>query len=223
MAAQRLAQRVLGDERGQLLGDLLVAAERQVEVGRELERGEPLAVEPGRVGLRERLGDVGVRRPAPQVQPAADLLARGRQLARRATRPGRGQEVEEGGGVQAARRYVEPVARRDGGHLDVGPALAQPAAQPRDHAVEVGQVATTSGVTPDPIEDRVGRDDPPRVDHERGQDLPVPGRPQLDGRAVPEDLQRAEHLDHRASALDLGRSVNPVFARAGLRQAPRSG
>ena len=72
LTAQALAQRVLGHERLELGHQIGVAAERQVGVDAPLQRHRAPLLEPGDLGLRERLvRDVGQRGPAPQRQGLA--------------------------------------------------------------------------------------------------------------------------------------------------------
>ena len=69
LAAQPLAQRMLGDERVELADQLRVPARGEIGVDPLLERRPAQLLEPRDLGLRERLvGEVGERRAAPQRQ-----------------------------------------------------------------------------------------------------------------------------------------------------------
>ena len=66
LAAQALAEHVLGDQRLELRHQLVMAAERQVGVDPILERGQPELLQPGDLALRERLAvKIGQRLSAP--------------------------------------------------------------------------------------------------------------------------------------------------------------
>ena len=82
LAAQPLAQRVLGDQRLELADELRVPAGGEVGVDALLERREPQLLQPRALGLRERLvGEVGERRPAPQRERLSCGAARRRAAA----------------------------------------------------------------------------------------------------------------------------------------------
>ena len=76
---------MLADERLDLADELRVAAEREVGLEPPLERLQAKLFETWGLGLRERLvGEVGKRRPAPEVESLAEALRR--ELGRRRPR-----------------------------------------------------------------------------------------------------------------------------------------
>ena len=110
LAGEPLARRVLGDEPPQLADDLGVAAGGEVGLDAQLERGQPLLLEPRDLGLRERLErQVGERRPAPQRERLAQQPRRWSALARRPARAGRPRRA-----ARSARRRARPAARAGG-------------------------------------------------------------------------------------------------------------
>ena len=67
-----LAERVLENERLDLSDELGMAAEREVGLEPALERLQAELFEAGNLGLSERLlGEIGKRRPAPEVESFA--------------------------------------------------------------------------------------------------------------------------------------------------------
>ena len=83
LAAQPLAVRVLADQRLQPADHLGVAAERELRLDELLARGDPQLLEPGDLGLRERLvGEVGQRRAAPERERALERGGGRRRAAR---------------------------------------------------------------------------------------------------------------------------------------------
>ena len=87
LLVQLLTQRLPRDQRLQLPDQLGVPPEGQIGLNPGLQDGEPLLLEPGALGLRERLvGELRQRRAAPQLQRLAEL-GRG-ESRRRAERLG---------------------------------------------------------------------------------------------------------------------------------------
>ena len=79
LAAQALPERMLGDERAQLADQVRVAAGGEIRVDALFARRPAQLLEPGDLGLRERLvGQVGERGPAPRPAPAGGSRRRGR-------------------------------------------------------------------------------------------------------------------------------------------------
>ena len=78
LGPERLAERMLTDERLQLADELRRAAEGEVGVDAALERDEPKLLEPWDLGLRERLArQVGKSRSAPETERLAEDPPRG--------------------------------------------------------------------------------------------------------------------------------------------------
>ena len=77
VGAEPLPVGVGGDERLELRRERGVASRVEIVVDSGLERGEAGVLEPGRLGLGERLvGEVGKRRPAPERECLADRVRR---------------------------------------------------------------------------------------------------------------------------------------------------
>ena len=100
---QPLAEWVLADEHLDLADELGVAAEREVGLEPPLERLQAELFEARNLGLRERLvGEVGKRRPAPEVESFAQSLRR--KLGRRPLAPPRPASRSEAGRARPGRR-----------------------------------------------------------------------------------------------------------------------
>ncbi len=129
-AGEPLARRVGGHERAQLADDRSVAAQREVGLDAQLDRGEPLLLQAGDLVARERLElKLAERRPAPQRQRLAQDV-RGMVGAAGAQRGAPFlDQAREALGVQLAGADRQAVARRRRGEDVV---VAERLAQPRD-------------------------------------------------------------------------------------------
>ena len=108
LRARSLAQRLRCDERLELGDELGVAPEREVRLDPLLERDEPELLEPGDLGLGERLvEEVRERRPAPERERLAQrALGRSRIAARE-----RSADPRPRGGRSGGRRRARARAR----------------------------------------------------------------------------------------------------------------
>ena len=85
LAAQPLAQRVLGDERLELAGQLGVPAGGEILLDALLDAGEPEILEPRDLGLGEpRVGEIGERRATPERERLAGPAASPAERRKRA-------------------------------------------------------------------------------------------------------------------------------------------
>ena len=76
LAAERLAERVLSDQRLELADDVAVPPELEIRLDPLLERDESKLLEPSDLGLRELLErELGERRAAPELERACEELA----------------------------------------------------------------------------------------------------------------------------------------------------
>ena len=133
LAAQALAEHVLGDERLELRHQVVMAAERQVGVDAILERGEPQLVQPGDLALRERLAaEIGQRLAVPQRERIAQARRPlGRIVPRLAPRR---PATRTGPGRPRAARDLQQIA----GRARPDPIGADQLAQAGDVAVQRG-------------------------------------------------------------------------------------
>ena len=133
LAAQALPQRMCLDQRLELPGDLGVAADREIGLDALAEAADPQILQPRDLGLREALvGDVGERRPAPQLERRAERR-RGvpRHAARQLLAPAPQLRLEAVG-VERARCEPHGVAAALGAHE----LLADRRPQPRHHDLD---------------------------------------------------------------------------------------
>ena len=132
LAAQTLAERVLGDERLQLGDELVIAAESEVGVDSILERREAQLLEPRDLALCERLvPQVGQRLPAPKRKRLAENSSSAPRDWRAAAPR---QERLEPGQVHLARGGVQQIA----GRARPDPICAEQLAQGGDMPVQRG-------------------------------------------------------------------------------------
>ena len=179
-----LAQGERVDQCRQFGGHLVVAAQRQAQLGGELERAQPQL-------LQVADGDGQVEPDARQrfTAPEAQCLLDPRE-SRRSVPLGRFEERGEPRDVDGLRRHGQPVAagvRHDR-------VRAQNLAEPGDadrHGV--ARVAGPAG--PDLVEQRVGADRPFSCQGEDGQHRRGPAPRYVDRRAADADLERAQQAD----------------------------
>ena len=157
--AEALARRVAVCERGHLAQDLRRAAELQLGGEAFLERDEPQLLEPGDLALRKRLErEVGERRATPE----AERFAQRGGAFRRLELPRCGERSLEPDGVDALLVGPQHVARWP--HLDQLPAEHPP--QARDAVLDVGVDGFRRALSPDLVDQPVGRDDLSRIQQE---------------------------------------------------------
>ena len=113
LTAQPLAQRVLADERLELAGDLGVPSAGEVGLDPRAEAAEAQIVEPRDLGLGEALvGDVGQRRPAPELERVPQRRRRLPRLAARELLAPAPQSAARSGRRRARPAGVERGSRR---------------------------------------------------------------------------------------------------------------
>ncbi len=119
LAAQALAQRVLGDQRLELARERRVLAAREVGLDALLERQDAQLLEAPHLALRERLiAELAQDRAAPQRERLAERLRRLGRAAGREQRAAVLVAAREALGVELVRLDVEPVAARLGAQRD---------------------------------------------------------------------------------------------------------
>ena len=90
-----------------------MATEREVRLDPLLDGDEPELVEPGDLGLGERLvEEVRKRRPSPETERLAERALGRSRIAARKSRPTLGREANEAMDVDALGRDLEDIARR---------------------------------------------------------------------------------------------------------------
>ena len=176
-----LAQRVRRDEPLELGHERAVLAAGQVGVDAVLQGAEAQVLQARALTGRERLAELGERRPAPQRQGVVQA-------------PRRAQLVE----APEVGRAVQDVARRAG----LQRTGRQHLAQLRDGDVDHLHGRRRLVLAPQVLEQRVDRDGPPGLEREPGEQRALPRPAEADGRAVVADLQRPEDEDVRGQSRD---------------------
>ena len=219
-----LAQRVGRRQRLQLPGHGPVPAQGEAGDGPGLQPQRPQLLEPG--ALRHGGGGVpqlGVRRAAPAASASSSrstVSASSPRASRRRAQQGRAEPVVRGrhGLLEEVRvdgvvGHPQRVPGRDrhqhGGGRPPRPVRLEHPPQLRDVGLQRGGDAGRRGLAPEQVDDRVDRDRPAARERERGHQRALLRRPEVDRRAVEDDLHRAEdrhlhHAQHRAAAGPVG-------------------
>ena len=161
-AAEPFAVGVLRGEPGRVGDRVVVAAELDLRLDPVLERGQPELVEAGDLALEERLErEVGERGPAPERERVAQGCgALGRRQGPRVV-----HQALEPAGVDRAGVDAQQVAGRAG--LDHF--LAERVPEPRDGVLHDRVGRRRRVRAPEVVDQRVHRDDRPRVQQEVGE------------------------------------------------------
>ena len=155
--AKSLVQRVETDQRLELTGGLRLASDREHRFESRLECFEPHALEPGDLGLCERLGrQIGECRPTPQCDGACECRLGFGERLRAKLGSAFGQEPLELVHVEIAGSDAEDIARRFRGERAV---VAEEPAELRD--VDLHAVGGGCGgiVAPERIDEAIARYD----------------------------------------------------------------
>lgn len=187
LAAQPLAIRVPRDERLELGHELGTAAQREVEVDALFDRGEAQAVEPGDLGLRERLlGEVGKRGAMPECERLSQRARGERRLVARPELPCLPDEPLESVEVELVVLKLEEIA----GSRRANPLGTERLSQPRD--VDLDRLPRARGrvIVPEAVDQPVDRDDIVPVEEEEGEERALLPRPDGDALAAVLDFQR---------------------------------
>jgi hypothetical protein len=200
VGVQALAVGVPGDQRLQLRDRLRVAAQCQVELQPVLERGEPHALEPRRLGrgAPEQL-DIGQRRAAEQLEAGAQLRGGGRLVAGRAQAAGVVEVALEALEVERAGRQLDRVAAGPGGDR-----LSLPQLLPQLGDVHLERLdgGGRRMLAPQLVDQAVGRHDAVAVlEQQHGEQRAPLGPGDRDLPAGPDDPQRPQDPElHRLTA-----------------------
>ena len=219
LAAQALAQRMLGDQRLELAHHA-AAAQRQVGLDAIAHRIEPALLQPRDLGLRKRRKrQVRQGRAAPQRQRLAEALAGRRGRALRKLRTTLADQALEAVQVQGVGLDPEDIAGRPGDEQTA--VRIEQLAQRRD--IELHELGRGRGrpLAPELVDDPIARHDLVRVEQQQRQDRPLLRRPELDRHTLDHRLERAEkpELDHltsdpnRAQLLAVVHGSNPASGR----------
>ena len=194
--AQRLADRVLPDQAGELGAQLPVPAQRQRGGRVPLHRRQPQLRQPLAFGLGERPGHAGQRVAPPQPERGAERLHDGRDVLA-ATGLGAGplEHRRVHIGLTDAQGVAGRVRHDQAGRATLRPRGIQRPAQVRDVGVQVSLGTRGRGLAPH-RRDQLGAGDHAAGAHrQRREDRALPGRAQWDLRGTAPRPQRTEHLD----------------------------
>ena len=196
LAPERLAQRMLADERLELADDVAVPSQLEIRVDPLADGDEPQLVEATDLRLREVLeGELGQSRPAPEGERAGESLAAllGRQP------PRVGERALEAVRVDLFRVHPQHVP----GRLRDKNVRADLLAQLRDEVVERRRCGPRGLRAPEVVNELVGGHDLPYLEQERGEDGPLVLPAQGERPTVGEYLRRSEdpELDPHESLL----------------------
>jgi hypothetical protein len=197
LAAQALAQGVLGDQRLEL-SDHLCAAKREVGLDPIRQRLQAQLIQASDLGPGERRkGKVGQRRPTPQPERLPEMRGRGRGRARGQRRPARVEVAPNAVEIQSAGLDLQQIAGRPGDEHVASEHLAQ---RRHIHLHKLGRRRRRS-LAPELVDDPVAGHDLVRVEQQQREQCPLLRRPELDLRTVDHRLERAENpeLDHLSS------------------------
>jgi hypothetical protein len=180
-----LAERVGTGERLELTRDLGVAAAGELGVEPLLVRGEPQLVQPGDLGLSERLvRQVGERRPPPQIESVAQQLRR----RRGSCAAGLGDELLEALEVELTRLEAQDVA----GRARDDHTRSELPAQLGDEDVDALDDRRGRRLAPELVDQPLGRDHLVRVQEQDGEQRARLDAAERQHAAVGTDLERPE-------------------------------
>jgi hypothetical protein len=189
LAAQALAEHVLGDQRLELRHKLALAAERQVRVDAVLERREPQLLQPRDLALRVRLAaELGERLAVPERERVAQER---RPLGRIVVLPRPGDQRLEPRGVDLVRRDVQQIT----GRARPDPLGADQLAQARDMPVQRGLRRARRLLAPQRLDQlRAGHDLRPAQEQHR-EERPLLGARRSHVKATLDDAQRTKQIE----------------------------
>ena len=193
LPAQSFPQRLLADERLELADELGVAATFEIGVETRLDRDKPELLQPCDLGLRPALvREVCEGGAAPELERRSEL---GGSLERGELRRC-GKSPLELGAVQLLGREIEAVPVCLGGDRLRPERLAEL----RDVALDRGLWPPRCLLRPERLDQRIGRDRPPTLEGQHGEDRPLLAAAERQRNAVPPRRQRAEESELDAAA-----------------------
>ncbi len=193
LVPEPFAQRMLGDQRAQLVDDLVVPPQLELGVVAPLQHLPALLVQPLHVGLFHPQRRHLVQRGAPpQRGGLAQQPGLGLQVGRAA---GLGAQALERQQVELVVVEVDRVAGRPGADELPVRQVVERLAQPHDVRLQGRARGTGRLLTPEVLHQLVRRDRRVRLHQQRGKQDTLFGRPQLHDPARVDDLQRSENLE----------------------------
>ena len=165
-----LAERMFGDQCGQLVDELPVPAERQFVTDALLPQGQPQVVQPGRGGLDHPAADAGQRRSAPLGERGAQQVGRaGPVVAEAYGVPGGGHVALHPGQVELVGSDTQEVPAALG---DQNVHLRRPQpAQFRDPVTDLVAAGGRRPGVPHRLDQPLDRDDPVGLQQQHRQYL----------------------------------------------------
>ncbi len=198
LPAQALAQRVARDLQLELGDHVGMEPERQVGLDPVLQAGEPQLLQPHALGERERLGELGQRGPAPDVERLAQALGGRLRVAaqqRRAAAPAQGLEAVQVDrvGLDLERVAASPRAQH---------AVRQHLAQLRDVDLDHLGRRLRRGLAPQLVDQRLDGDRAVGVQEQAGQQSARLAAAESERRRVGACLERTQQpeVHERSSA-----------------------
>ena len=223
LAAGALSQRLGRDQPLQPPDHLLVVAEREVGLDPVLARGQMKLLEPGDLGLGERLvGQVAKRRAPPELERRVQLRAGGARIVGRQRASPLAHERLESLGIEplgidpqlVARRARQEHAALAGG----GTGLEDPP-QSRDGHLERLDRLVRALTGPQLVDQAVARDDLVRVQEQHSEKRSLSGAAQGEWRVAVGRLERPEDVEvHRPSPSDERNTRPPLMGGSGARR-----
>ena len=207
-AAQRLSQRMFGDERLELADQLAVATQPQVAVDPLRQRLEALLVQPLRLVRREGLERQVAKRPsAPEREPFPISRRRSVEIATLALSPRLRHERLESVGVDGALLRVEDIPRRLGAHECRG-SVTERFAQARDIDLNGFRGSRGRRLAPELVDQSLRRHNLTAVEEQDTENGALLGVTELDNLALAEHLERAQDVELHPPVLPLSKPVS---------------
>jgi hypothetical protein len=178
-------------ERGQLAGDIVVAAALKVGVDAVLEARDPQLLEMVALGRRERLRELGQRRSAPDRERLAQARGRLLRLPRLERDAPLAPQPVEPHAVDRLRIDLHEVAGRSRDEH----AARQRLAQLRDVDVDHLHRAAGHGRAPQVVHQPIDRHRPVGVEQQPRQQGPLPQRADVHRHAAFDHLERPEETE----------------------------
>ena len=211
---QPLPQGVARGERVELGNEHRMPAERQICVDPLLEEPEPHLLEPGGFGRRERLVQLGERRPAPERQRLCEDSGRVRRIPARERRTSLAGKALGQLHVELAVRDDEHVPGAPGRETPLGESLAEL----RDVDLKRLHGGLRDALAPQVVDQLRHRHRAVRVQEQVGEERALLARGNRDAPAVVGHLERAEKAEFHAAEpsppLRAPRGGLPAFCRA---------
>ena len=180
------------DQPLQLGHELVVAPERELGVVEKLDRPQPLLLELSRLRLVDGLaGKIRKRLPAPEVEPAAEVLGRIRRPPGSESRGRLVDEALEPAEVERRRLEMEAIART----AALDPLSAERASKPVHVHLQRGDRRARRLRSPERVDEAVPRNDLVGVQEQEGQQGALLRGSEPQRAVVSDDLDRAQDAE----------------------------